>query len=286
MTSSSGIVIGGRLELVPGLEARSWHDDPALRLKAGEDFRRRPSTVAWIRAIVLHTTLGLPFKSGVQTCLPGAGPRARVPEATAAWWSKDGRNAGAQLVVDRDGSLACLADVLAEEAYHAGPVNPYTIGVEIAQGRDGSIYEAQLDAVAVLCEWLCRRLMIQRQVSRRELAYYEDGKLVGRCSSGGRNVVGVYGHRDVAADRGFGDPGDLVFARLEREGFEALDFSLNRDLEAWRKRQLRLGMPASACDGVPGPRTCTFVRQWQAAEGREVTGVLSELERSLLDSAE
>src|SRR5260221_155843 len=58
-TTMPGLVIKGVSEDVPDLSCTSWLDDPALRLKMGEDGAPRPPNT-WIRAIVLHTTRGIP----------------------------------------------------------------------------------------------------------------------------------------------------------------------------------------------------------------------------------
>lgn len=277
----SGVVIDGKQVAIPGLDARSWADDPRLRLKMGEDGRRRPATVRWIRAIGLHTTLGLPFDlkaSGAPRILEGAGPATSVERDTVKWWSVDARHAGAHLIVDFDGSVSCLADLRAEETYHAGPVNPYTIGVEIAQRRDGALFEDQLTAVVVLCDWLTERFRIQRQIP----ASYVQGIVIPRCAAGGRDVVGVYGHRDATLSRGYGDPGDAVFARLEAAGFERLHFRTGEDLDVWKLRQRYLGCDV---DGIPGPDTAASIVGWQTLQHYPATGVLTPLQREEIDDA-
>jgi hypothetical protein len=57
---------------------------------------------------------------------------------------------GAHLIVDCDGSIGCLADLVTEATYHATSVNHRSIGIEIHQTRADEIFEAQLDAVARL----------------------------------------------------------------------------------------------------------------------------------------
>lgn len=275
-----GLIIGGGVESVPGLDIQNWQDDARLRLKMGEDGRRRPLNVRWLRAIVLHTTMGLPFDlkaSGAPRILPGRGPATSIDRDTAKWWSTDGRHAGAHIIVDFDSSIACLADLRDEETYHAGAVNPYTIGVEIAQRRDGALFEEQLSSVALLCMWLCDRFRIQRQIP----SSYTQGIITPRCAAGGSNVVGVYGHRNVTSSRGFGDPGDAVFAVLEQAGFECVDFTRGQDLELWKARQHVLG---TASDGIPGPITAAAIATWQEELHYPSTGVLTRLERRELDA--
>jgi hypothetical protein len=250
-----GVVINGKAEAVPGLACSSWLDDPTLRLKAGEDCRRR--FTRWIRGIVLHTTKGIPGgrDQRAQEIRPGLGAPVGAGLRTARFWSGDGRNAGAHLVVDFDGSVACLADLQTEAAYHAGEVNEVTIGIEIYQGGAAELYAGQLDVVVALLDWLTARFGIQRQMP---LAGKRD--LVRRIAVGAKDVVGIYGHRHVTTNRGPGDPGDAVFERLARAGYEAFDFDEGEDLARWKRRQEELGLDPEHCDGIPGPGTTALLR--------------------------
>ena len=285
-----GMIIDGGVESVPGLDVRSWQDDGRLRLRMGEDGRRR--STRWVRGICLHTTLGLPFDpaSGGASpdgspgplnyprILPGRGPFTDVAAMTNRWWSTNGEHGGAHVVADFDGSIACLADLTLEEAYHAGPVNEVSVGIEIAQRKDGAVYAEQLDAVARLCLWLTERLRIQRTVPKM----YRQGIVAPRLAAKGKDVVGVYGHRDVTTSRGFGDPGDAIFARLIDVGFEPLDLHRGEDLDVWKVRQHALGV---AADGIPGPLTAAAIARWQGSRHYCATGVLTLLEREELDRA-
>jgi peptidoglycan hydrolase-like protein with peptidoglycan-binding domain len=272
-----GLVIGGALELVPGLTCSSWHDDPALRLKIGEDGAPRHAGT-WIRAVVLHTTRGIPGGKDQrpQKVLPGLGPARGTARATNQWWSTNGTCAGAHIVVDFDGSVSCLADLRNEMTYHATSVNPHTIGIEIAQGSDAELWEGQLDAVVRLVDWLTLRLGIQRQIPDR----YR-GPLA-RLRAGGRDVCGIYGHRDQSAQRGAGDPGDAVFERLRTAGYEAFHLDVAEDLDTWKRRQGSLGLRA---DGLPGPATCAALGAFQAARGLPETSLIDAATREALDSA-
>ena len=114
---------------------------------------------------------------------------------------------------------------------------------------------------------------------------------------GGPDMVGVFGHRDVAwrfpwqltpgqqrgypngySDRGRGDPGDEIFARLRAAGAEALDFDAREDLELWRRRQRKLNgitEQRGACrvidvDGIAGPATMALLRHHGFASGPEL----------------
>lgn len=241
------VVIAGQPEEIPGVHTVSWLEDPRLRLRKLEDFHPRPP--AWIRQIVLHTTKGLPARAGdlPQQVLPGLGAPVDAGERCAQYWSHDGRQAGAHLVVDQDGTVACCVDLGTEAAYHAGVVNNLSIGVELYQGAHGELYEGQLQATLALVDWLTRRFGIQRQIPHR----YTGGP-IRRLEEGGANCVGVFGHRDVTANRGPGDPGSAIFDVLGEAGYERFDFGALEDLKTWQVRQRGLGLPA---DGIPGPAT-------------------------------
>jgi hypothetical protein len=228
-----GVVIDGVVEAVPGVSVVDWLGDRTLpRLKVREDCRARYTR--WIRGIVLHTTKGIPGGTDhrPQVIKPGLGPNRKGDYATARYWATTAKQSGAHLVVDFDGSVVCLADLLTEASYHAGEVNEVSIGIEIYQGDEAELYAGQLDAVVRLLDFLTRRFKIQRQ-----LQYPYRGGPVPRIAAGAQDVVGIYGHRDVTTNRGAGDPGDAVFEALFAAGYERFDFSANTDKAAWRQRQ-------------------------------------------------
>lgn len=247
------LIIAGQAEDVPGLHTVSWRDHPELRLRRGEDFRAR--SALWIRSIILHTTKGLPARAGdpPQQILTGMRAPVDAGKRCVLYWSQDGRNAGAHLVVDHDGSVACCCDLQIEAAYHATVVNDRSIGIEIYQGQAGELYVAQLQAVVDLCDWLTRRFAIQRQTPHR----YAGGPLA-RLERGGQDCVGVFGHRDVTSNRGPGDPGSTIFEMLAQAGYERFDYGASEDLNTWRSRQALIG--ADPVDGVPGPATQRMLR--------------------------
>jgi N-acetylmuramoyl-L-alanine amidase-like protein len=245
------VIVAGRPEEIPGLHTVSWFDHPELRLRKGEDYRsRNPGT--WIRQIILHTTKGLPAKAGdpPQEIRVGIGAPVNAGQRVAEYWSRDGRQAGAHLVVDHDGTVACCCDLQADAAYHASVVNSRSVGVEIFQGSHAELYLGQLQVVVSLCDWLTRRFGIQRQIPER----YDGGPLR-RLELGGEDCVGVFGHRDVTANRGPGDPGSMIFELLRQAGYEQFDFAKGADLDAWRPRQSGL-----LADGIPGPDTVAALR--------------------------
>jgi hypothetical protein len=208
------------------------------------DVSRRPDVR--VRAIVLHTTRGAspqPIRDGY-----GKGGAAL---ANVQQWNRETRDASAHLLVDRDGTVYQTADLVSDEAWHATSVNPVSVGIEICQGSDGSLYRGQLGVAVALVHWLTDALGIQRQIPH---AYTGE---VPRLASGGRDVVGVYGHRDQTRRKGIGDPGDIVFELLAAEGYERFDLRAGQDLDTWRARQRDLGI---AADGIPGPATVAALR--------------------------
>lgn len=242
----SGLILNGKPEPVPGLDVTNWFDNAGLRLRKGEDCTDRdPGT--WIRIIVLHTTKGM---SG-GALLPGLGPSVKAGERTARFWSGDGRQAGTHLVIDHDGKVFCLADIITETAYHCPKWNTCSVGIELYQGAHGELYEGQVDACVRACDALTRILRIQRQIPHRYIGP------VDRFVVGDSTAVGVIGHRDAARNRGQGDPGNAVFNRLGLAGYEPMDFDQRMDLSEWRRRQAKLGM--TLVDGVAGLKTAAVL---------------------------
>ncbi len=196
---------------VPGLKSVSWRADPRLRLKMGNDGRRR-RTDEHVKHVVLHTTRGIPGGSDQrpQVIHPGIGPDGTSAENNAIYWARAPSCAGAHLVVDFDGSIVCTADLAKEVSYHAGAINGESIGIEIVQGSDAGLYDGQLDAVRVLCEFLAARFALARTV---QWPYRRAGA----------PVAAFLGHRDLTESRGLGDPGDAIYQKLLAAGYTAID---------------------------------------------------------------
>lgn len=256
----SGVIIAGKREQIPGIDCENYLDNPVLRLRKGEDFRARKTT--WIRQIILHTTKGLPSGDNEteQDIRPGLGPSMNAGERCANWWSKSPESAGAHLVIDHDGAVCCCCDLLLEAAMHARHANETSIGLEIYQGRQAELYEGQLEVVVRLVDYLTRRFGIQRQVPNRYVGP------VARLVDDVSDVVGVLGHRDLANNRGRGDPGSKIFYMLFAAGYEDMNYEVREDLDVWRRRQrdvLRMSKP----DGVPGPHTVHALRSFGKPHG-------------------
>lgn len=251
-----GFVVNGKLETVPGLQCTSYLENSALpRLRTNAPADGRGRTTLWVRGIVLHTTKGIPGGKDQrpQVILTSPAPAGTHDERIARFWSTQPKQSGAPLVIDFDNSMVCLADLLLDAAYHAGAVNDVSIGIEIYQGSQAEMYHSQLERVVQLIDWLTRRFGIQRQIPDR----YR-GPLT-RLEAGGRDLVGVYGHRDVTPTRGAGDPGDTIFQMLADAGYERFGFDNGADRAVWRARQSRFR--ELHVDGIPGPATVKALSQ-------------------------
>lgn len=266
----TGIVLDGRVVPVPGVDVHSYLDDPHVpEATDGYRIRRRPcgpkrdaSDGPWIRAIVLHTVHG---KRG-GTLRNGLGPPSLRDLWYAQYQARTPRDVSWDYTVDTDGSVAVSNDPLRRASWHAGGVNRLTIGIEMVQESDGSLWSGQLDVLVRLLDVLTRELRIQRQcapplardvfprlhrvVSTPRL-HEEKG-----TDPGGASLVGIYGHRNQTIQRGQGDPTDWPFERLLDCGYEPVDYAREGDLATWRVRQSQLGVGA---DGIAGPATVAAI---------------------------
>jgi hypothetical protein len=247
-----GLLYNGKLIQVPGLEIISPGDQPWARLSS-EDFGPRPSQ--WIRQITLHTTKG----KWPQHVKPGAGAGGK-DKAVADWWIKDKNHSAAQLVVDNDGSIACLCD-LKYAAWHNSnfKLNQVSIGIEMYQEADGGIYEAVLESTVKLVLALCDIFGIPLQGA---LLPYRNAP-IRRMELGDTTVVGVYGHRDITHSRGYGDPGEEILNRLVKAGMIRFDIQAKKEIEFWKRVQNSLNSKYGlklTCDGICGPGTVKALR--------------------------
>ena len=241
----SGLIIDGTEHLVEGLDVINWRDDQRL-VRSREDGRLRKTR--WVRMQINHTTKGIPGgkRKEPQTLLPG-GVDGGKEFHVAAFWSNSPKQSGAHTVIDTDGSIGQLADLLTTAMYHAGSVNEYSIGHEIYQLSSGGIYESTLRACVAMNLAICKLFGIQFQIHRP----YK-GKPFKRLSKGGKDCVGIFGHHDQTNNRGPGDPGEFIKDMLVEAGAEEFDFGRNEDIAVWKERQDELGLVA---DGIPGPQT-------------------------------
>lgn len=247
------LILGGVAKEVPGLVTKNWRDDRTLSLKMGEDGRTGRSKRK--RRIRVHTTCGIPGgrDQRPQLILPGYGEVGNAAENNARYWSGSSKSAGAQLIVDRDGSVVQTCD-LDDVAFHVPGDNNETIGIEVVQRKsDASLHEGQLANAAVLVLWLCEQYGIQFQ---GQWPYDIDNERLHLQDGGG--PVGVFAHYHGDHNRGRGDCGAAMWDALAALGMECLDFRDPKKIEAlWKARQRDLGVLA---DGDPGPATVAALR--------------------------
>ncbi len=265
-----GLVISGSEVGVSGLTITNSNDAAWCRLHP-EDFRLRHT--AWPRAIVLHTTGG----NWPQPVRSGSGRRGHAAQIADMWAGKDGGGgqkvcSGSQLIVDFDGSVACLADLQTVCAYHATTVNDVTIGIEMCTLPDASIYQATIDATVTLCQAICDHMSIPFQFCSTPYA----NRPIARLASGGADAVGIYGHRDQSDQRGRGDPGDAIYTTLAARGAEGLDYAAEQDIDIGRRRQSALNAKGGRLqvDGLVGPSSLAEARRQGFARWRDVPATL------------
>ena len=168
--------------------------------------RRKP-----VAHVVLHTTGGYPdskHQTPQRIRSEAASSRHCLATDVHAYWSRTDRIGAAHLLVDADGSVYQIADLSTRAMYHCVGYNQVSIGVEVVQQSDSSLFAAQLSSVVALCSWLADTFKLPRSVA---MPY-----------TGVRDVVdgvGVLGHRDLSSNRGSGDPGDFVMEALVDAGW-------------------------------------------------------------------
>jgi hypothetical protein len=270
--ATSGVVLSGRVVALPELNIipPASHGGPHWAFLNSADAPPRPEL--WIRQLVVHSTRG----RWPQPIIPGPGPGGEAANV-ADVWNRDPVHSGAQIVVDSAGSVACLCDLEDTMAYHAEASNRWSVGIEMLQLRDGSMYQATIDATARLCVALCDVLGIPAQFHCRPydgtpLSRMEAGSGRQRRNLGGPDVVGIVGHRDNTSERGRGDPGDAIYAALLSGGAEPLDFASGQDLAVGRRRQTALNARGErlTVDGLVGPASVAAARRHGFARWRDV----------------
>jgi hypothetical protein len=282
-----GLLIDGKIVDVPGLSITP----PAGPPGNGADWARigsedcRPRSSGWVRQVIPHTTGGL----WPQLVRPGAGKPGHAQQIADMWSGRD-RGGGqriysaAHLVVDFDGSVACLCDLARIETYHAEGANPWSIGIEMSTHPDGSIQDATLEATATLVAALTWSgapvsglFPIPAQMPRgpyrnAPIDRMEVGTGHARKQIGGPDIVGVLGHRDETSERGRGDPGDEIWRRLAARGFEGVDYAGREDVLLGRERQSALNARGErlVVDGVVGPASIAAMQRHGFKRWRDV----------------
>ncbi len=173
----------------------------------------------------------------------------RARQTVEYWYGK--ALSGTHLVTGHAGPTVCTADLARVVGWHANQANDLSWGHEIKEYVGGRVHRAALAATVAITLVDTATLGVQWQCPKR----YIKNKPFPRFANGGKDLVGVFGHRDVTSQRGYHDPGDEVFRMLEETGFERFDFYAGEDLDVWAKRQEWLkseGFYRGAIDGIAG----------------------------------
>jgi len=282
---SDGLLIGGGLHPTPGVTVvpPASHGGPAFAELGADDYAMRPSL--YVPQLIIHTTGG----KWPQPIIPGRGPAGHAKQVAEDWRGTnkgggDRVHSGAQILIDFDGTVYCLVDLMRCAAYHAELSNSRSVGIEMCTRPDGSIYGATLDACATLAALLAWSgvegsglLPIPFQMPRgpyrnRPLRRMETGNGKTRHQLGGVDCVGVFGHRDNTSERGYGDPGNEIFARLAALGAEGLDYDGGEDRIVGKARQITLNHQGAklAEDGIVGPASLAAARRLGYQRWRDV----------------
>lgn len=203
------LILDGVLLTLPGVETRCYADDPAIP-QATDGSRRRKADVA---GVVIHTVTAHPYQPPV---LPGSRPSEHA-ERLARYQANTARKVSWHYTVDTDGTVVQSADVASWTCWHATAVNGWTVGIEMVQEADGTLYRPQLAAVVALCDVLCAHLHIDRRVPARNGVPIVG--VVPRLTGHDGPWSGVFGHRHQTHNRGPGDPGDYPFLALLAAGY-------------------------------------------------------------------
>lgn len=135
----------------------------------------------------------------------------------------------------RELAVACLGDLVRDEAFHATVSNPYSVGIELYQEADGGIWEASYVALIRIAEVLCDALGIPFQV----VADPYTGHPLARFLDGGPAYRGILSHRDNTEQRGRGDPGDEA---ITPRRFSTRPIAMNPS-SRMKKSDIRLSAP-------------------------------------------
>lgn len=254
----SGLLIDGVEVAVPGVNVVHFMEDASLRLRPEDG---RPRKTHRVHVITLHTGIG----DEPQVVLAGAGPPGLARRMIRGWGAEADHQAGAHLVIDADGTVYQLADLLRTVSFHARSLNEVSIGIELAQTHQLEVWQQTIDTCVLLDDAITLRLGIQRQL---QWPYLGEAKPVARLSGGGAlpgmEYVGICGHRDQTTARGPGDPGDAVMRAHLLAGYEGWDFERGEDIQRWSVRQ-RMANSRGAIltiDGIPGAATVAALRKY------------------------
>lgn len=281
-----GALIAGRAVMIAGVTVLN-RSDRAWCVLGPDDYRVRRSP-ARPHLIIDHTTGG----KWPQRVIPGAGPGGHTERIAKMWGGQDRGggeriHSGAQILVDFDGIVYCLADLVTQAAYHAEMANDASVGIEHCTTPDGSIYQATIDASVKLHLALCEPGNLSDGIGipfQVHAAPYRNAPIA-RCEVGAKtkdhdgriqstcaDLYGILQHRDQTSERGRGDAGDALVTALVASGAEALDYASDEDLRRGKARQewLRRKGGQIAVDGLVGPMSLAEARRQGFRRWRDV----------------
>lgn len=248
------IIINTKKYEIPGLKTLSWVDgDPKIKYVTDKNKRERK-----IRGIVCHTHEGLRGK-----VLPGTGPNTTIDERLAMYQTNTDRYVSWDYTIDQNGDVICQNDPMIDYTWQGNMTNGYTLGFEMVQklygNGTGDLFENEIKAAVTLIDFLTLVLGIQRQIPWDSVHNKPASKVITRMETG-KDVVGIYGHRNITEKRGEGDPGDAIFYALKDAGYECFDYGKNEDIKTWKERQSSLGMATEDQDGLALDKTISFIK--------------------------
>lgn len=253
--SIGSMILGDRRVGIGGFPCLNFLDNPDCAPEATD---RTPRTHA-PQNITIHTTTGQPHDPVVQ---PGRAQQSNACQLAHYQVTAD-REVGWDFTVSTFAVILQQNDPTRWYAWQAGNVNGYSLGIENEQGPGGVLYAPEVRGFVALCDTLTRELGIQRMVPviwRNGIAIPDRRVLARLTPEGGSSSSwrGLFGHRNVTAQRGPGDPGDALIQALLDAGYEGFDMAAGQDLDVWAERQIVLGVPTT---GIPGPETVAGLRR-------------------------
>ncbi len=247
------IILDGKQYETPGLDTISYADDPAV--PQATDFQPRRERIKWI---VIHTVHG----KRCAVLRPGFSKPSKRAEQYAIYQANTSREVSWDITIDTDGTIIQSNDPVRRYTWHAGAFNPFSVGIELVQEGDGTLYGGQMDVLVRFLDFITRILArlghpIQRQVPA--IDGNPAGGVVRRIldAAEARKTTGICGHRNQTTNRGPGDPTDFPFLAMMEAGYKGFDFDKGEDITFWKGVQTRLGV---AADGNPGPGTAKAIR--------------------------
>lgn len=259
-----GFLINGKLFTPPGIKTLAPNEESWNFILPGHGQSRASVMGAGYspQYKIIHKTTA----ENKELVIPGSGPSdgwGGVRDSVEDWHKR--LVSGTHLLTGLDGCVVNTADLVRFIGWHAGAkdadANPRSWGHEMKEHYDGGVYQVTLDNTAKATLFDTALLGVQRQCP---IKYINNKPNARFAKNHGWDLIGVFGHRDVTGNRGYWDPGDVIFDLFGKLGFERFDFYAGQDLDVWAKRQewLReLGLYHGAIDGIAGPGTTGALKQ-------------------------